>query len=66
MRQQLLLWGGAFLVLSSSLIVLSAVVRSGFDKKLSRTSRFIRIVGGLLWAAVIVFGVVMKLLNARQ
>jgi hypothetical protein len=53
-------------VLSSSLIVLCAVVRSGFDKKLSRTSRFIRIVGGLLWAAVIVFGVVIKLLNARK
>jgi hypothetical protein len=48
------------------LLVLAALfpaVRDGFDKNipLSKTSRFIRIVGGSLWAGILIFGMLLEL-----
>jgi hypothetical protein len=51
------------------LLVLAALfpaIRDGFDKNipLSRTSRFIRIVGGSLWAGILIFGMLSGLYEA--
>jgi hypothetical protein len=54
-----------------SLVVLVALfraVRDGFDKNvpLSNASRFIRIVGGSLWAGMILLGMLFELWKAIQ
>jgi hypothetical protein len=52
------------------LLVLAALfpaVRDGFDKTIpmSRTSRFIRIVGGSLWAAILILGMLSELMDSK-
>jgi len=51
------------------LAVLAALffaVRDGFNKDIpmSRTSRVIRIVGGSLWAGILIFGMLLELYEA--
>lgn len=48
------------------LAALFPAVRDGFDKNvpLSRTRRFIRVVGGSLWAGIILLGVLSELRDA--
>jgi hypothetical protein len=48
------------------LAALIPAIRDGFDKNvpLSGTSRFIRVVGGSLWAGIIVLGMFVKLWEA--
>lgn len=48
------------------LAALFPAIRDGFDREvpMSKTSRFIRVVGGSLWAGIILFGMVSELWNA--
>jgi hypothetical protein len=48
------------------LAALFRAIRDGFDKNvpLSNTSRFIRIVGGSLWAGIILYGMLFQLWEA--
>jgi hypothetical protein len=53
------------------LLILAALfpaIRDGFDKNipLSRRSRFIRIVGGSLWAGMLIFGMLSDLYEALR
>jgi hypothetical protein len=45
------------------LAALFLAVRSGFDKNvpMSRTSRCIRVVGGSIWAGIILLGMILEL-----
>jgi hypothetical protein len=51
-----------------TLAALFPAVRHGFDKNipLSKTSRFIRIVGGSLWAGILIFGMLLSLYEASH
>jgi len=47
---------------------LFAIVRSGFDPNvpMSRTSRIIRVVGGSIWAVIILLGIAMRIYDAMR
>lgn len=50
------------------LVALFRVVRDGFDKNvpLSTTNRYIRVVGGSIWACMIILGMLFWLWNALR
>lgn len=64
MRHPLWQWILALGVLAA----LFPAVRDGFDNSvpLSKTSRFIRVIGGSLWAGIILFAMLLEIWKAFQ
>lgn len=50
------------------LVALFPAVRDGFDRSipLSRTSRFVRVIGGSLWAGILLLGMLLELYEASR